>query len=69
MTLRTRKLVGAVALLSLIAVYAVLVVVATTVLQVHTTNKIAELAFYILAGLLWTLPGGWIIRWMQRSDS
>jgi hypothetical protein len=26
-----------------------------------------ELIYYVTAGLLWVLPDGWIIKWMQKS--
>lgn len=69
MTIRTRKLVGAVSLLALIVVYSMLAVAVAAVLQMHTTSKLVELGFYIVAGLLWTLPAGAIIWWMQRSPT
>lgn len=69
MTIRTRKFVGAVAILALIGVYALLVVAVAAVLQVQGASKLTELGFYIIAGLLWTLPAGWIIYWMQRREA
>jgi hypothetical protein len=69
MTSRMRKLTGAIALLALIVVYAFLAVAVAAVLQMQNVNKVAELLFYMVAGLLWTLPAGIIIRWMQRSDA
>ena len=69
MSIRMRKLIGAVALLALIGVYAVLVVAVAAVLQMQSTGKLVELGFYVVAGLLWTLPAGWIIRWMQQSGA
>ena len=68
MTIRTRKLVGATTLLALIIVYSFLVVAVAAVMQVQQANKVAELAFYIVAGLLWTIPAGVIIKWMQQSE-
>lgn len=67
MTPRMRKLAGAVALLVLIIVYSFLAIAVAAVMQVQQVNKAAELAFYVVAGLLWTLPAGIIIKWMQRS--
>ena len=32
------------------------------------SSKLAELAFYIVGGLLWVIPAGLLIRWMQRPD-
>ncbi len=67
MTPRTRKLAGTVLLLTLIAVYALLAMGVAVVMQVNDASKAAELIYYVVAGLLWVLPAGLIIRWMQRS--
>jgi hypothetical protein len=64
---RTRKLVGAILLLIVIAIYSVLAMAAAVILQVNEANKSVELIYYITAGLLWVLPAGWIIKWMQKS--
>ncbi|RUP10333.1 DUF2842 domain-containing protein [Hyphomicrobium sp.] len=69
MTQRKRKLVGTLALLLMIAVYAVLAVAVAIVLQVRNVSTVAELVYYIVAGLLWVLPAGWLIAWMQRPDA
>ena len=68
MTQRKRKLLGTVALLLLVGIYAVLAVAVAVVLQVRNVGKLAELAYYVVAGLLWVLPAGWLISWMQRPD-
>ena len=67
LTVRTRKLIGAVELLALIIIYSFLAIAVAAVLQMQTTSKPVELIFYIVAGLLWTIPAGAIIWWMQRS--
>ncbi len=69
MTQRKRKLVGTIALLLLVGVYAVLAVGVAVVLQVRNVSKFAELAYYFVAGLLWVLPAGVLISWMQRPDT
>jgi hypothetical protein len=69
MTQRKRKLVGTVALLLLITAYAVLAVAVAVVLQVRNVSTVAELIYYVVAGLLWVLPAGWLIAWMQRPDA
>jgi len=66
MTPRTRKLAGTILLLILIAVYALLAMGVAVVMQVNDASKAAELIYYVVAGLLWVLPAGLIIRWMQR---
>lgn len=65
MTVRTRKLVGAIALLVFLAVYALAAMMVAVVLQV-SASKFAELVYYPVAGLLWVLPAMWLVRWMQR---
>lgn len=67
MTVRTRKLVGAIALLVFLAVYALAAMMVAVVLQV-SASKFAELVYYPVAGLLWVLPAMWLVKWMQRPD-
>lgn len=67
MTIRTRKLVGTILLFLFIALYALVAMAVAIVLQVNA-SKTAELAYYVIAGLLWVLPAGWLIRWMQKPD-
>ncbi|MBN9291937.1 MAG: DUF2842 domain-containing protein [Hyphomicrobium denitrificans] len=69
MTQRQRKLLGTIALILLIAVYAVLAVGVAIVLQVQNASKLAELIYYVVAGLLWVLPAGLLISWMQKPDA
>jgi hypothetical protein len=64
---RTRKLLGAILLLIVIAIYSLLAMAAAIILQVNEANKSVELIYYVVAGLLWVLPAGWIIKWMQKS--
>jgi hypothetical protein len=68
MTLRTRKLVGAIALLVFLAIYALAAMMAAIVLQV-SASKIVELVYYPVAGLLWLPPAMWLVKWMQRPDA
>ena len=69
MTQRKRKLIGTIALLALIMVYTLLALAVAIVLQVRDANKIAELIYYVVAGLLWVVPAAWLISWMQRPDA
>ena len=66
MTMRTRKLIGAVALLLLITVYSFAAMMVAIALQVNA-SKWVEVIYYIVAGLAWTIPAGAIIWWMERS--
>ena len=49
MTQRKRKLIGTIALLALIVVYALLALAVAIVLQVRDANKVAELIYYVVA--------------------
>lgn len=68
MSIRTRKLIGAVVLFLFLALYTLIALAVAVVLQVHTTSKVAELGFYVIAGLLWVVPAAGIISWMSRPE-
>lgn len=67
MQVRTRKLIGTILLLLFLAVYA-------TAAAVIGSGRIAlapqwvQFAFYLTTGLLWVIPAGLLVRWMQRPD-
>jgi hypothetical protein len=66
MTSRNRKLVGTIALLMFVSIYALLAMVAAMILQVNA-SKATELTYYLVTGLLWVLPASWLVKWMQQS--
>ena len=68
MTIRNRKLLGAVALLAWIAVYILMVLVAAIKLQL-AGKQMPELIFSALVGLLWVPPAMVIVWWMQKPDA
>ena len=64
MPIRLRKLIGAVALILLVAVWSLLAMaLAQSVLP--SINGFTAAIFYILAGLGWVLPAMPLIRWMD----
>lgn len=65
MSPKIRKLIGAVILLVFIPLYA-MVTVAVAVARLPGTSVLAHLAFFSIAGLLWVIPAGLVIRWMLR---
>jgi hypothetical protein len=67
MTIRTRKLVGTIALFILITVYAFLAMMVAIALQVNASPMV-EVIYYVVAGLAWVIPAGAIIWWMQRPE-
>lgn len=64
MSASTRKLIGTIALLIMITVYALLAMAAALVLQVRGAGPVVEFLYYLLTGLLWVIPAGLIIKWM-----
>jgi hypothetical protein len=67
MPIRVRKLIGTIALLALVIVWALLAMaLAQPVLA--TGNQIAEAIYYVLAGIGWVLPAMPLISWMSRPD-
>jgi hypothetical protein len=65
MPARTRKLIGTIALLILLAIY---VPAAVSIGASHfvAASSLAQLAYFLAAGLLWVIPAALLIRWMQR---
>jgi Protein of unknown function (DUF2842) len=67
MRIRTRKLIGTVALLVLVCVWALLAMaLAQSVLT--DMNGLVAAIFYAAAGLGWVLPAMVVIWWMARPD-
>ena len=67
MKIRTRKLIGAFALLVLVAVWSLLAMaLAQSVLT--DINGLVAVIFYVVAGLGWVVPGMLLIKWMARPD-
>lgn len=67
MGIRTRKLIGTIVMLAMLVAYA-LAVTSLAITVLPRANKLVELAFYAVAGLLWVLPAGLLIWWMHRPD-
>jgi len=68
MGIRTRKFFGAIALLLLVTVWALLAM-AFAQAPAISGNAIAALIYYAVAGMGWVLPAMPIIRWMSRPDA
>src|SRR5262249_18795325 len=67
MRMRTRKLVGTVALLALVTAWA-LIAMAVAQFAFRSTNELAAWIFYAVVGLGWVLPAMPLISWMSRPD-
>ena len=67
MRIRTRKFLGAIALLVLVAVWALLAM-AFAQFALTSANGFVAALFYVIAGLGWVLPAMPVVSWMQRAD-
>jgi len=67
MSVRTRKLVGTVVLLVFLVLYAWLAAAIGSG-RIAEARGHVQLAYFLVAGLLWVIPAGLLIRWMQRPD-
>ncbi len=67
MTIRTRKLIGAVALILLVTVWSLLAM-GFAPLVLTSNSRLAEIAYYAIAGLGWVLPAMPLVSWMLRPD-
>jgi uncharacterized protein DUF2842 len=68
MPLRLRKFIGAIALLVLVIVWA-LVAMALAQSPVIFDNAFISVAYYVIAGIGWCVPAIPIVSWMSRQDS
>ena len=66
MRMRTRKLLGTIALLIFVVAYSLAAMMVAIALQVNA-SKFVEMAYYVIAGLAWVIPAGAIIWWMQKE--
>jgi hypothetical protein len=65
---RLRKFIGAIALLVLVAVWALLAMALAQSALTDVNGFIAAL-YYVVAGLGWVLPAMPLIAWMSRPDA
>ena len=67
MSIRTRKFVGAVALLTLVITWGLLAMaLAQSVLT--NINGFVAAPYYVVAGMGWVLPAMPLISWMSRPE-
>lgn len=67
MHIRTRKFIGTILLLVFLTVYSLAAMMVAIALQVNA-SKFVEVLYYVVAGLIWVIPAGAIIWWMQKPD-
>lgn len=64
---RTRKFFGAIVLLAIVIGWS-LFALAVTQGRIATLPQAAQLVAFIVLGLVWVIPAGLLVRWMQRPD-
>jgi Protein of unknown function (DUF2842) len=67
MSIRTRKFIGTIALLLLVAAWG-LIAMALAQSVLTDINGFVAAIYYIVAGLGWVLPAMPLISWMARPD-
>ncbi|MEZ5785955.1 MAG: DUF2842 domain-containing protein [Xanthobacteraceae bacterium] len=67
MTMRRRKLIGAVALIALVFVW-VFVGLALAPVVLPASSALVTIAFYAVAGLGWLVIAMPLVSWMSRPD-
>jgi hypothetical protein len=68
MSIRTRKFVGTIALLVLVAVWGLLAMALAQSVLTDIHGFVAAI-YYTVAGLGWVVPAMPLISWMARPDS
>ena len=68
MSIRLRKLIGAVLLLVLVAAWALLAMALAQSVLTNINGWVAAI-YYVVAGLGWIVPAMPLISWMSRPDA
>lgn len=68
MSIRTRKLIGAFALLALVTLWSLLAMALAQSVLTNINGLVATI-YYVVAGLGWVLPAMLLVRWMARPDA
>lgn len=66
---RARKLLGAVAMLAFVVVYAAVAMVVAQTDHIRHAPALPQALFFLVVGLAWILPLMPLIRWMERPDA
>lgn len=66
MPIRLRKFLGAIALIVLVTVWALVAMALAQAPAIHD-SAILSVAYYVIAGLGWVLPAMPIVAWMAKS--
>ncbi|HEX4768966.1 MAG TPA: DUF2842 domain-containing protein [Lichenihabitans sp.] len=68
MARRTRKFIGAAAMLAFVLAYALCAMVLSETRPVQEAPKLIQTVYFAIVGLAWILPLMPLISWMERPD-
>ncbi|HEY1941815.1 MAG TPA: DUF2842 domain-containing protein [Roseiarcus sp.] len=68
MPARIRKLIGGVAMIAFIVVYALIAMALAQSRPLQEAPALVQTLGYVVLGLAWTLPLAPLIKWMERAD-
>jgi ABC-type polysaccharide transport system permease subunit len=68
MPIRLRKFIGMIALVALVIVYAFVAMVIAQ-LKLPEASRLIQMIYYVVVGLAWVIPAGFIIKWMQKPET
>jgi NhaP-type Na+/H+ or K+/H+ antiporter len=68
LNVRSRKLIGAVALIAFVIVYGLVAAALAQSRPLQEAATVWRVIGYAVLGLAWTLPAGALIQWMERRD-
>jgi hypothetical protein len=68
LTARSRKLIGAIALIAFVCAYSLVAMALAQSRPLQEAPALWQALGYGVLGLAWTLPAGVLIKWMQRPD-
>jgi hypothetical protein len=67
MKMRTRKLIGTALMIVLVMGWAFFFM-SLAQGRIAEANRFWQLSYYVIAGLGWVIPAGFLIKWMSRPD-
>ena len=67
MPIRLRKLIGTILLVAFVAFYA-MVAMTVAAAKLPGTSSVVQLAYFLIAGLVWVIPAGAIVAWMGKPQ-
>ena len=68
MTARSRKLIGAIALIAFVCAYSLVAMALAQSRPLQEAPALWQALGYGALGLFWTLPAAALIKWLQRPD-